>query len=106
MYGYSQDPLRIASRSTASFFGQVHAAFAAAQHWFANSWLAKGLAALEADRAARKVARELKGWDDHMLRDIGLERMHIDAAVRGVKTAYSWEPDCDPATLRRLQNFH
>lgn len=106
MYGYSQDPLRIASRSASSFGSIVQSAFAAARDWLATSWLAKGLAALEADRAARQSARELKGWDDHMLRDIGLERMHIDAAVRGVNTPYGWEPDCDPAKLHRLQNFH
>lgn len=106
MYGYSQDPLRISSRSTSTFSGSLYAAFAAARVWLATSWLAKGLAALEADRAARQSARELKGWDDHLLRDIGLERMHIDAAVRGVNTPYSWEPDCDPAKLQRLQNFH
>lgn len=106
MYGYSQDPLRIASRSAASYGSFLHAAYAAARDWFATSWLAKGIAALEADRAAKQAARELKGWDDHMLRDIGLERMHIDVAVRGVKTPDSWEPDCDPVKLHRLQNFH
>ncbi len=105
MYGYSQDPLRISSRSPASILGSLHAAFAAARDWLATSWLAKGIAALEADRAARRAARELKGWDDHMLRDIGLERMHIDAAVRGVQTPFGWEPDCDPAMRHRLRNF-
>jgi uncharacterized protein YjiS (DUF1127 family) len=106
MYGYSQDPLRISSRSASAFSSILQSAYAGARDWLAKSWLAKGLAAIEADRAAKQAARELKGWDDHMLRDIGLERMHIDVAVRGVNTPQTWEPDCDPAKLHRLQNFH
>jgi uncharacterized protein YjiS (DUF1127 family) len=40
-------------------------------------------AALVAERQAKLASDELRGWDDHMLRDIGLQRMDIDAAVRG-----------------------
>lgn len=36
-----------------------------------------------AEREARVAIDALKSWDDHMLRDIGLERMDIEAAVRG-----------------------
>ena len=53
----------------------------------ASSWIviaAKRLAAaLIAAREAKLATEELRNWDDRMLRDIGLQRMDIDAAVRG-----------------------
>ncbi len=105
MYGYSQDPLRMRTRSASSIDHALHAAWAGAHRWLATSWLAKGIAAVAAERATRKAVHELRSWDDRMLRDVGLERMDIESAIRGVPTPFGWEPDCDPATLRRLKNF-
>lgn len=112
MYGYSQDPLRMSSarhgpRSAASFIAAAQAAWSAAMRRIASSWLAKSLAAVAAKRRARNAIHELRRWDDHMLRDVGLDRMHIEAAIRGEhRQSYEWEPDCDPAEIRRLRNLH
>ncbi|HEY7610179.1 MAG TPA: DUF1127 domain-containing protein [Alphaproteobacteria bacterium] len=55
--------------------------------WLASSRLLvaakRFAAALVEARQAKLASEELRGWDDHMLRDIGLQRMDIDAAVRG-----------------------
>jgi uncharacterized protein YjiS (DUF1127 family) len=55
--------------------------------WLASTWIviaAKRLsAALIAARQAKLATEELRSWDERMLRDIGLQRMDIDAAVRG-----------------------
>jgi len=104
MYGYSQDPLRM-PRSASAIYPAIQAAWSGARRWIGTSWLAKAFAAVAAERAARIAIHELKNWDDHMLRDVGLERMDVEAAIRGVRTPVRWEPDCDPAQLRRLQNF-
>jgi uncharacterized protein YjiS (DUF1127 family) len=59
------------------------AAFAAAAQWLGQSWLAKAATHLLRDRSERLAIEELRSWDDHMLRDIGLERTQIEPAVRG-----------------------
>ena len=105
MYGYSQDPLRIPARSASAFIALAHAAWSGAGRWIGTSWLAKALAAVAAERAARKAVHALESWDDHMLRDVGLERMDIEAAIRGVRPPFNWEPDCDPVKRHRLRNF-
>lgn len=55
--------------------------------WLASSWIViaakRYAAALIATRQAKLATEELRSWDDRMLRDIGLQRMDIDAAVRG-----------------------
>lgn len=84
MYSYSKDPTRSAALAAASTYAQARAAFAAAAAWLAQSWLGRAAFALLRDREERLAIEELKSWDDHMLRDIGLERMHIEPAVRGV----------------------
>jgi uncharacterized protein YjiS (DUF1127 family) len=112
MYGYSQDPLRMSSaqhglRSASSFLAQAQATCAHALRWVGSTWLVRAFANVAAERRARNAMLELGRWDDHMLRDVGLERMDIEAAIRGERNqAYQWEPDSDPAKLRRLQNLH
>ena len=106
MYGYSQDPLRMSTRAASSLLASLHAAWTGARRRIGTSWPAKALAAVAAERAARNAIHELERWDDHMLRDIGLERMDIEAAIRGDRRPFGWEPDCDPVKRHRLQNFH
>lgn len=84
MYSYSKDPARSAALAAASTYAQARSAFAAAAAWFAQSWLGRATFALLREREERLAIEELKSWDDHMLRDIGLDRMHIEPAVRGV----------------------
>ena len=109
MYSYSKDPLRLAALAAPPFWPAARAKLAAGLHWLGASWPVKAARALAAgiaaERLARRTAHELKGWDDHMLRDIGLERMNVDAAVRGTSPTFHWQPDCDPAELRRLDRF-
>ena len=111
MYGYSQDPLRMSARHgprpASSFIASAQAACAHALRWMGSTWLARTFAMVAAERRARNAMLELRRWDDHMLRDVGLERMDIEAAIRGEHhQTYQWEPDSDPAKLRRLQNLH
>lgn len=83
MYSYSKDPTRSAALAAASSYTQARSALGAAAAWFANSWLGKAALSLAREREERLAIEELQSWDDHMLRDIGLERMHIEPAVRG-----------------------
>lgn len=83
MYSYSKDPTRSAALAAASTYAQARSAFAAAAGWLAQSWLGRAALALLREREQRLAIDELLSWDDHRLRDIGLERMHIEAAVRG-----------------------
>lgn len=83
MYSYSKDPTRAAAVAAASSYAQAKAGFAAAAAWLAQSWLGKAATALVRAREERLAIEELRSWDDHRLRDIGLERMHIEPAVRG-----------------------
>lgn len=55
-----------------------------AADWLRNSWLGKLIAACLLERRARLAIEELRSWDDHMLRDVGLERAQIEPAVRGL----------------------
>ena len=84
MYSYSKDPTRSAALAAASSYTQAKSALAAASAWMAASWLGRAATALLREREERIAIDELRGWDDHMLRDIGLERMHIEPAVRGL----------------------
>lgn len=89
MYSYSKDPTRSAALAAASSYAQTKSALTAAAAWVADSWLGRAATALLREREERIAIDELRGWDDHMLRDIGLERMHIEPAVRGL---YSPQP--------------
>ena len=84
MYSYSKDPTRSAALAAASTYAQARAALAAAAARLARSWLGRAAFALLREREERLAIDDLRTWDDHRLRDIGLERMHIEAAVRGV----------------------
>ncbi len=83
MYAHSKDPTRSAAYAASSTYAQAKAGFAAAAAWLAQSWFGRAALALFCERQERLVIDELKGWDDHLLRDIGLERMHIEPVVRG-----------------------
>lgn len=82
MQAYSKDPLRTAALAAASARPSGHDALARAAAWVRLSWR-RAAAALIADRKTKLAVDELRTWDDHMLRDIGLERMDIEGAVRG-----------------------
>jgi uncharacterized protein YjiS (DUF1127 family) len=84
MYSHSKDPTRSAALAAASSYTRARSALGAVAAWFANSWLGKAAFALSREREERLAIEELRSWDDHMLRDIGLERMQIEPAVRGV----------------------
>ena len=84
MYSYSKDPTRSAALAAAFSYAQARSALAAASAWMAASWLGRAATALLRARQERVAIDELRGWDDHMLRDIGLDRMHVEPAVRGL----------------------
>jgi len=109
MHSYSKDPLRLAALAAPAVWPAAKAKLAAAIRWLGATWPVKAARALAAGIAAERLAREtvheLKGWDDHMLRDIGIERMDVEAAVRGVRPPFRWQPDCDLAALQRLDHF-
>lgn len=48
---------------------------------------------------ARRLAREMESWPEERLRDIGLARAEIGAAIEGVRRPYRWVPDHDAARL-------
>jgi uncharacterized protein YjiS (DUF1127 family) len=48
---------------------------------------------------ARRLAREMQSWPDERLRDIGLSRAELAAAVEGVRRPFHWVPDHDGAKL-------
>jgi uncharacterized protein YjiS (DUF1127 family) len=78
MHAYSKNPSFAAVAAPAS-----HATAKAALAWLRATWLGKAALALIAERQARLAIDDLRSWDDHMLRDIGLQRMDIEGAVRG-----------------------
>jgi uncharacterized protein YjiS (DUF1127 family) len=84
MYSYSKNSTRSAALAAASSYAQARSAFAAVAAWIAQSWVGRVAASLLREREERLAIDELRSWDDHMLRDIGLERMHIEPAVRGI----------------------
>jgi uncharacterized protein YjiS (DUF1127 family) len=108
MHSYSRHPTPAALAASSSW-AAAKAAAAGAVQWLRASWLAKSIFALAAawaaERAARAAIFELRSWDDHMLRDIGLQRMDVEATVRGVHRPFRWQPDCDPAALHRLNHL-
>ena len=79
MHAYSKDPARIAAIAVPASYATAKAAIA----WLRSTWLGKAAIAFVAERQARIAIDELRSWDNHMLRDIGLERMDIEGAVRG-----------------------
>ncbi len=83
MHACSKHPIRLAALAQPQSYASAKAVLAAAGQWMRSSWLGKALSALMIERQARIAIDELRGWDDHMLRDIGLERMDIEGAVRG-----------------------
>ena len=83
MHAYSKDPARMVAFAAPSTWSAATAAFAAAAHWLGQSWLGKASTRLLRDRSERLAIEELRSWDDHMLRDIGLARTQIEPAVRG-----------------------
>jgi hypothetical protein len=48
---------------------------------------------------ARRLAREMQSWPDERLRDIGLSRAELAAAVEGVRRPFHWVPDHEAAKL-------
>src|SRR5687768_5930792 len=48
---------------------------------------------------ARRLAREMAVLPDYRLKDIGLSRAEIGAAIAGFRRPYRWEPDCDLAKM-------
>ena len=110
MHAYSKDPLRLAAfAAPPSYWPAAKANLTAAIRWFGASWPVKAVraaaAGIAAERLARETIHELKGMDDHMLRDIGLARTDIEAAVRGTHSPFCWQADADSAALRRLDHF-
>jgi len=83
MHAYSKDPTRLAALAAPSSWSALKAAFAAAVQWFGNSRLGSVATKLVREHSERLAIEELQSWDDHMLRDIGLERTQIAPAVRG-----------------------
>jgi uncharacterized protein YjiS (DUF1127 family) len=79
MHAYSKDPTRFAVIAAPASYATAKAALA----WLRSTWLIKAVAKLVAERQTKLAIDELRSWDDHMLRDIGLERMDIEGAVRG-----------------------
>jgi uncharacterized protein YjiS (DUF1127 family) len=79
MIAYSKDPTRLAAIAAPASYATAKAALA----WLRATWLGKATLALVAERQTRLAIDELRSWDNHMLRDIGLERMDIEGAVRG-----------------------
>ena len=60
--------------------------------------------AFRCDRAlrawgTRRLAREMESWPDERLRDIGLTRAEIGAAIEGLRRPFRWVPDHDAAKL-------
>jgi uncharacterized protein YjiS (DUF1127 family) len=83
MHAYSKDPARMAAFAAPSTWSAVTAALAAAAAWLGQSRLGTAAAQLWRKRSEQLAIEELRSWDDHMLRDIGLERPQIEPAVRG-----------------------
>ena len=83
MYTYSKDPIRLAALAAPSFLASAKDALLRAAAWLRNSRFGAAATRLIVERHTRLAIDELRGWDDHMLRDIGLQRMDIEAAVRG-----------------------
>jgi uncharacterized protein YjiS (DUF1127 family) len=109
MHAYSKDPLRLSALAAPGTWSAAKAAGVNALRWLAATWPVKAVAAyaaaLAAERRARETVRELERWDEHMLRDIGLTRMDVEAAVRGVRRPFRWQADCDQAALDRLEHL-
>ena len=49
--------------------------------------------------AAQRLAREMQTWPEERLRDIGLTRGALVAAVEGVKRPFQWVPAHDAAKM-------
>jgi len=88
--------------SAAARFSPADAAARAVRHPLARALGAVlGPAVRAADAfcrayAARRLLREMRDWPDHRLRDIGLTRAELAAAILGVRRPYRWVPETDP----------
>lgn len=96
MHVYSQAPSPSASPVAPHGSG-----FARVLSGIARAWPLRVLARIFGAAAARNDMRravdELRSWDDHRLRDIGIDRSQIEAAVRGELGP----PHSESAELRR-----
>lgn len=101
MYTYSKDPARLAAIAAPSFLASAKDALLRAAAWLRNSRLGTAATRLILERHTRLAIDELRSWDDHMLRDIGLERMDIEGAVRGEFRPLPRE--AEPASTSSLQ---
>lgn len=109
MHAHSKDPLRVSAVAAPDTWSAIKTAGTNALRRLAATWPVKAVlacaAALAAERRARETVRELERWDEHMLRDIGLTRMDVEAAVRGARRSFRWQADCDQAALDRLEHL-
>jgi len=55
---------------------------------------------------ARRLAGDMQAWPDERLRDIGLSRADLGAAIEGVRRPFQWVPDHDAAKLDPLRFGH
>lgn len=96
MHVYSQAPSPSASSAAPHGSG-----LARLLSGIARAWPLRVLARIFGDAAARndmqRAVDELRSWDDHRLRDIGIDRSQIEAAVRGDLVSHH----SDAADLRR-----
>jgi len=93
MHAHSKDPARLAGLSAPPSYAAAKAAFFAAAEWLHSTWFGKAVATIVTEHKARIAIEELRSWDNHMLRDIGLERMDIDLAVRGQLRPLTYEAE-------------
>jgi uncharacterized protein YjiS (DUF1127 family) len=101
MYSYSKDPTRLAALAAPSFLASARDALLRAAAWLRGSRLGTAAARLIVERHTRLAIDELRAWDDHMLRDIGLQRMDIEGAVRGEFRPLPRDAEPAPRPLQR-----
>ena len=56
--------------------------------------------------AARRVLREMQSWPDGRLRDIGLSRAELAAAVLGTRRRFRWVPESEATALEPSRFGH
>jgi len=55
---------------------------------------------------ARRLAREIEQWPDERLKDLGLSRAEVAAAVEGLRRPFRWQPDADAARMHPTRFGH